>query len=43
MGKLGMLGLPIPEEYGGAGADMISYCLAVEEIGRACGGTGLEL
>jgi alkylation response protein AidB-like acyl-CoA dehydrogenase len=42
MGKLGFLGLPIPEEYGGAGADMVSYCLAVEEIGRACGGTGLS-
>jgi len=42
MGKLGLLGLPIPEEYGGAGADMTSYCLAVEEIGYACGGTGLS-
>ena len=42
MGKLGFLGLPIPEEYGGAGADNISYCLAVEEIGHACGGTGLS-
>jgi alkylation response protein AidB-like acyl-CoA dehydrogenase len=42
MGELGLLGLPIPEEYGGAGADLTSYCLAVEEIGRACGGTGLS-
>ena len=42
MGKLGLMGLPIPEEYGGAGADMISYCLALEEVGRACGGTGLS-
>lgn len=42
MGKLGLMGLPIPEEYGGAGADMVSYCLALEEIGRACGGTGLS-
>lgn len=42
MGKLGMLGLPIPEEYGGAGADLTSYCLAIEEVGRACGGTGLS-
>lgn len=42
MGKLGFLGLPIPEEYGGAGADMTTYCLAIEEIGRACGGTGLS-
>lgn len=42
MAKLGLLGLPIPEEYGGAGADMVSYCLALEEIGAACGGTGLS-
>jgi len=42
MGELGLLGIPFPEEYGGIGADTISYCLAVEEIGRACGGTGLS-
>lgn len=42
MGELGFLGLPIPEEYGGAGADLTTYCLAVEEIGHACGGTGLS-
>lgn len=42
MGELGLLGLPFPETYGGSGGDMISYCLAVEEVGRACGGTGLS-
>jgi alkylation response protein AidB-like acyl-CoA dehydrogenase len=42
LGELGLMGLPIPEEYGGAGADTISYALAVEEIGRACGSTGLS-
>ena len=42
MGELGMLGLPISEEYGGAGADTISYALAVEEVGRACGSHGLS-
>lgn len=42
MAELGLLGLPFPEKYGGAGADTISYALAVEEIGRACGGTGLS-
>ncbi|HEY9581339.1 MAG TPA: acyl-CoA dehydrogenase family protein, partial [Savagea sp.] len=42
MAELGLMGLPFPEEYGGSGADTISYTLAVEEIGRACGGTGLS-
>lgn len=42
MGDLGILGIPFPEKYGGAGGDTISYALAVEEIGRACGGTGLS-
>ncbi|MFD2171076.1 acyl-CoA dehydrogenase [Tumebacillus lipolyticus] len=42
MGELGLLGLPISEEYGGAGADTISYALAVEEVGRACGSHGLS-
>ncbi len=34
MGKLGLFGLPFPAEYGGAGADYITYCLAIEEIAR---------
>ncbi|GAK11259.1 acyl-CoA dehydrogenase family protein [Geomicrobium sp. JCM 19039] len=42
MGDLGLLGLPIPEQYGGAGADTVSYAIAVEEVGNACGGTGLS-
>lgn len=42
MGELGLLGIPFPEEYGGSGGDTISYILAVEEIGKACGGTGLS-
>ncbi|MCL6585593.1 MAG: acyl-CoA dehydrogenase [Anoxybacillus sp.] len=42
MGELGLLGIPFPEQYGGAGGDTISYAIAVEEIGRACGGTGLS-
>ena len=37
MGLLGLMGLPFPEEYGGAGADTISYALAVEEIAFASG------
>jgi alkylation response protein AidB-like acyl-CoA dehydrogenase len=41
MAELGLMGLPIPEEYGGSGADYTSYCLALEEVTRACGSTGL--
>lgn len=42
MGKLGLMGIPISEEYGGSSGDTISYALAVEEIGRVCGSTGLS-
>ncbi|WP_409293126.1 acyl-CoA dehydrogenase [Peribacillus sp. SCS-37] len=42
IGELGLLGIPFPEEYGGSGGDTISYAIAVEEIGKACGGTGLS-
>lgn len=41
MAGLGLLGLPVPEEYGGAGADTISYVVAVEELAAACGSTAL--
>lgn len=41
MGKLGLMGLPFPEEYGGAGADTISATIAVEEVARVCGSTAL--
>ncbi|WP_010095662.1 acyl-CoA dehydrogenase family protein [Ornithinibacillus scapharcae] len=42
MGELGLLGIPFPEEYGGSGGDTLSYAIAVEEIGRVCGSTGLS-
>ncbi|HEX6593533.1 MAG TPA: acyl-CoA dehydrogenase family protein [Bacillota bacterium] len=42
MGKLGLMGIPFPEKYGGSGGDTVSYAIAVEEIGRVCGGTGLS-
>jgi alkylation response protein AidB-like acyl-CoA dehydrogenase len=32
--ELGLLGIPFPEEYGGTGADTLSYALAIEELGR---------
>ena len=38
-----MLGIPFPREYGGAGADYLSYILAVEEISKVCGTTGVVL
>jgi alkylation response protein AidB-like acyl-CoA dehydrogenase len=41
LADMGLMGLPIPEEYGGGGADTISYALAVEEVSAACGSTGL--
>ncbi len=41
MAGLGLLGLPFPEEYGGAGADTVSVAIATEEIARACGSTAL--
>jgi len=43
MGALGMLGLNIPEEYGGAGVDAISAAIAIEELGWACGSTALAI
>lgn len=43
MGKLGLLGLPYPKEYGGAGSDFLSYAIAVEEVSRACASTGIGL
>lgn len=41
MGELGLMGIPFPEAYGGAGADSISAAIAVEEVARACGSTAL--
>jgi alkylation response protein AidB-like acyl-CoA dehydrogenase len=43
MAELGLLGIPIPEKYGGAGLDYLSYALTVEEIARVCASTALSL
>jgi short/branched chain acyl-CoA dehydrogenase len=43
MAGLGLMGLPFPEEYGGAGADTVSYALAVMEIARADASTAITL
>ncbi|MGD0397542.1 MAG: acyl-CoA dehydrogenase [Syntrophobacteraceae bacterium] len=37
------LGIPFPQEYGGAGADYLSYIIVVEELSRACATTGFTL
>ncbi|KOP83477.1 acyl-CoA dehydrogenase [Cytobacillus solani] len=41
MADLGLMGLPFPEEYGGAGADSVSFAIVTEELSRACGSTGI--
>ncbi|WP_010196292.1 acyl-CoA dehydrogenase family protein [Bacillus sp. m3-13] len=41
LSQLGMMGLPFPEEYEGAGADTVSFAIVVEELSRACGSTGI--
>ena len=41
LGKLGMMGIYFPKEYGGAGADVLSYAMAVEEMSKVCGTTGV--
>ncbi|WHX39343.1 acyl-CoA dehydrogenase family protein [Mesobacillus sp. AQ2] len=41
LGELGMLGLPFPEEYSGAGADTVSFAIVTEELSRACASTGI--
>lgn len=43
MAELKLLALYVPKEYGGAGLDVLSYAIAVEEIGRVCGSTGIFL
>ncbi len=43
MGELGLMGIPFPEQYGGAGQSYIVFALAVEELCRACASTGLIL
>lgn len=42
-GELGLTGVAVPEEYGGAGMDAISYCLVVEEVSRVCATSGVIL
>ena len=41
LGELGLMGIAVPAELGGAGMDNVSYALAMEEISRGCAGTGV--
>src|SRR6478672_6872938 len=43
MGKLGLFGLPFPEEYGGMGGDYFALCLALEELARADSSVAITL
>ena len=43
MGKIGLMGIPIPTQYGGAGGTNMMYGMAVEELSRVCGTTGVVL
>jgi butyryl-CoA dehydrogenase len=43
MGKLGFMGIDVPERWAGAGLDMVSYVLVMEEVNRACASTGVVL
>jgi butyryl-CoA dehydrogenase len=42
-GGLGLAGVAVPEEYGGAGMDTLAYCLAIEEVSRVCATSGVIL
>src|SRR5215475_6331885 len=43
LGDLGLMGIPFPEEYGGAGADTLAYALAVEELTRVDSSVAITL
>ncbi|MBM6616781.1 acyl-CoA dehydrogenase [Bacillus suaedaesalsae] len=43
MAELGLTGIPWPEEYGGIGSDYLAYVIAIEELSRVCGSTGVTL
>jgi len=43
LAQMGLMGIPYPKEYGGAGLDILSYAIAVEELSRVDGGTGVIL
>ncbi|MEM6457421.1 MAG: acyl-CoA dehydrogenase family protein, partial [Acidobacteriota bacterium] len=42
-GEMGLMGVSVPEAYGGAAMDVLSYAIVIEEVSRACGSTGVIL
>ena len=43
LGELGLMGIPYPEEYGGGGADNLSYAIAIEELARVDSSVGITV
>src|SRR3954464_8661346 len=43
LGELGLMGIPFPEEYGGAGGDSLAYALAVEELTRGASSVAITM
>src|ERR1700722_14665245 len=43
LGELGLLGVNVPEAYGGAGAGAVAYALAMQEVARACASTAVTM
>ena len=43
MGEIGLLGIPVAEEFGGVGMGTLEYVMAVEEISKACASTGVTI
>lgn len=43
LGAMGVLGMLVPERYGGTGSDPLSYCLAIEELSRVCPSVGVTI
>lgn len=43
LGEIGVMGIPIPEEYGGVGMGNFEYAMAIEEISKACASTGVTV
>src|ERR671938_2187397 len=43
LAEMGFLGMMVPEEYGGAGLDTVSYVIAIEEVSRACASTSVTM